>query len=162
MPSIEGFNDCSLDLWHDTNNDNLEKQQLEEEEEEELSTLELLPRPHKSKIRYLTKYKSFCEWRTKKFNTNVATEDMMLNYFKELAEKSQPSTLYSVYSLLKTMLLQAEKTDISTYAELKKFLSTKSKGFKSKKAEHLTAQNVSDFVKFAPNKKYLASKVNKF
>lgn len=113
----------------------------------------------KSKILYANKYQKFVDWRKTHLNTNSSTEDVLLEYFKCLSEKSLPSTLYSVYSILRKLILQEEQIDITSYFELKKFLSTNAKGFKSRKTEYFTAKNICDFINNAPDEKYLASKV---
>lgn len=114
----------------------------------------------KSKGNYNSRYRLFVEWRKKYSNTNDLTEDVLLAYFKELSDKNYlPSTLWSIYSILKTMLKEKENFDITGYLNLNDFLKEKSRGFKSKKALHLTAKNVSDFLNNAPDYDYLASKV---
>lgn len=127
--------------------------------ESESSEKNLESLPSKSKMLYLNRYKRFTEWReTEKIKTT--NEATLLDYFEMLASKNQPSTLMAVYAMLKLTLKEKEKIDISNFNQLNSYLKEKSEKHEPKKAEHLTAKNVSDFIKNAPDKKYLAAKVN--
>lgn len=77
-----------------------------------IASLDLLPK--KSKTLYESCYKTFQDWE-KTSNTKSCSERVLLAYFKKLAEKYKPSTLWSNYSMLKTTIKIYEKLDITCY-----------------------------------------------
>lgn len=108
---------------------------------------------------YEGRYNEFMRWRNS-MNLTVTNQSTLLTYFEGLSEKWKPTTMWSVFSILKTMLMEKEKIDIGNYTELTYFLKCISEGYKPKKAEVLSAQNISDFLCNAPDDKYLVTKVN--
>ncbi|XP_043465336.1 uncharacterized protein LOC122500461 [Leptopilina heterotoma] len=80
-------------------------------------------------------------------------------YFNEMAKTKQPSTLWSQYSMLKSTLSVKNNININSYQKLIAFLKRKSNGFKSKKSNTLTAQEVEKFLNEAPDETYLSLKV---
>lgn len=133
------------------------EEENEPEDEPNLDTL-----PEKSKLQYLSRYKNFDEWRKKNLNTSASTENVLLSFFEEMSKDHLPSSLWSTYSILKTMLRLQEQLDITPYKKLYNFVKEKVRGFKSKKAEHLTAKNVSDFINNADDDDYLIHKVRQY
>lgn len=67
--------------------------------------------------------------------------------------------MYSIFSILKMTLMEKESIDISGYSELTFFLKCMAEGYKPKKAEVLSDQNMSDFLHFANDEKYLCCKI---
>lgn len=114
--------------------------------------------PSKSKQRYIATYDSFVQWKINK-KANTFSEDVFLAYFGELAEKYKPSSLWAIYSMLKTTLMTKHCVNIKNYANLMAFLRKKSDGFISKKSKVLSAEHVEKFLNDAPDAKYLATKV---
>ncbi|KAL0851950.1 hypothetical protein ABMA28_000232 [Loxostege sticticalis] len=83
----------------------------------------------------------------------------MLAYFSELSAKLKPSTLWSRFSMIKSMLKIRNNVDISEYPKLNAFLKRQSDGFTSKKSKILTSDEVEKFLNEAPDDRYLATKV---
>lgn len=116
--------------------------------------------PKISKDRYNNTYRTFTNWRKSK-NAAVVTENVLLAYFIGVAERLKPSTLWSIYSMLKTTLKINENLDIAKYLKLTAFLKRKTDGFQAKKSKILSSENVEKFLSEAPEEIYLATKVNK-
>lgn len=114
--------------------------------------------PEKSKGRYISAYDAFIAWREDK-KANSFSENVMLAYFSELSAKLKPSTLWSRFSMLKSMLKIKNDVDISKYPKLNAFIKRQSDGFTSKKSKILTSNEVERFLNEAPDDRYLATKV---
>ncbi|KAL0808689.1 hypothetical protein ABMA28_013120 [Loxostege sticticalis] len=67
--------------------------------------------PEKSKSRYISTYDEFIAWREEK-KANSFSENVMLAYFSELSAKLKPSTLWSRFSMIKSMLKIRNNVDI--------------------------------------------------
>ena len=76
---------------------------------------------------------------------------MLLTYFSNLSKEIKPSTLWSVYSMLKTIINMKHNINISTYPKLQAFLKRKLTGFKSKKSKVLNSTDIKKFIDEAPN-----------
>ncbi|CAK1580078.1 unnamed protein product [Parnassius mnemosyne] len=83
----------------------------------------------------------------------------MLAYFSELSAKLKPSTLWSRFSMIKSMLKIRNNVDISEYSKLNAFLKRQSDGFATKKLKILTSNEVERFLNEAPDDRYLATKI---
>ncbi|KAL1493540.1 hypothetical protein ABEB36_009244 [Hypothenemus hampei] len=114
--------------------------------------------PQKSKKRYELMYDAFTKWQ-KEYKTTSVSERTLTAYFQGLAEKYKPSTLWSRYSMLRTMIFNRRNENIDTYSSLIAFLKNQAIGFKSKKALVFTPENLKRFFEEAPDQIYLASKV---
>ena len=114
--------------------------------------------PVKSRERYMTAYAKFTEWQ-KSMKTNSLSEDVLLAYLKKLAEQYQPSTLWSQYSMLKSVLAE-KKVNIDSYTTLTVFLRKQSKGFQSVKTKFFEAKEIEKFLAEAPDDQWLATKVS--
>lgn len=115
--------------------------------------------PHKSKQRYLKSYEDFMKWRAEK-KVNSLTESDLLIYFNELSKTYKPSTLWSVYSMLKTTLSTKHNVHLKNFVKLSSFLKKQAVGFKSKKSKVFTSQEIETFLNQAPDIVYLAMKVS--
>lgn len=115
--------------------------------------------PEKSKCIYNKTYAVFNEWRLRK-NTNSFSENVLLAYFAELSAQYKPSSLWSFYSMLKTMLRINHDVDLEKYGKLRAFLKRKSEGFVSKKSSTLTPEQIREFIDKAPDEVFLLHKVN--
>lgn len=80
-------------------------------------------------------------------------------YFLEAGEKYKPSTLWSMYSMLKKTLICKKNIDISSYCQLIAWFKKKSDGFESKKSSVFTSEEINRFVVEAPNVSHLGMKV---
>ncbi|XP_048002607.1 uncharacterized protein LOC125239148 isoform X1 [Leguminivora glycinivorella] len=114
--------------------------------------------PAKSKEIYKTTYDNFISWQGERNNTSF-DENVLLSYFEELSEKFQPSSLWSRYSMLKSVLKCTHSVDFKDYCKLRAFLKKNSEGYVKRKANVLTLENAEKFIDDAPDDKYLATKV---
>ena len=114
--------------------------------------------PEKSRDRYDAAYEKFSAWQ-KTTKTDLISESVLLAYFKTLSENYQPSTLWSQYSMLKSVIINQRNVNIGNYSLLTAFLKRKSKGFQSTKAKVLEATEMERFLNEAPDNRWLATKV---
>lgn len=121
------------------------------------TSLDLLP--VKSKKRYEEIYAKFMDWRVEN-HVNSFSETVLLAYFGWLSKKYKSSTLWSMYSMLRTTLSINNYIDISKYCKLHSFLKRKSDGFKSQKSKIFSSDEINTFLKNAPDSKYLMTKVS--
>lgn len=115
--------------------------------------------PSKSKPKYEAAYAKFIRWMKSKNLSNLSA-DIMLAYFDELSETLAPSSLWSTYSMLRSVIHTRHNINIHDYSTLIQFLKRKSEGFESKKSQVLTGEEVDKFIREAPDEQYLAMKVN--
>lgn len=71
----------------------------------------------------------------------------------------KPSTAWAQYSMIKAMLIVKENIDISKFHALRTILRKNASGFKSKKSELFTGDQIKKFFYEAPDEIYLAKKV---
>lgn len=83
-----------------------------------------------------------------------------MSYFNEAGKKYKPTTLWSMYSMLKKTIILKHNIDISKYCQMITFLSAKSDGYHSKKSEVLTKKQINEFLVNAPNIRYRGMKVS--
>ncbi|XP_073941147.1 uncharacterized protein [Choristoneura fumiferana] len=114
--------------------------------------------PPKSRYKYLKAYDNFIKWRASK-RVKSFSESVLLVYFQELSKTLQPSTLWSVYSMLKATMSIKNNVQINLYTKLTTFLKRFAEGHKSKKSKVLTAQNIETFLNEAPDYHFLLLKV---
>ncbi|XP_048511125.1 uncharacterized protein LOC125502027 [Athalia rosae] len=114
--------------------------------------------PDKSKEVYESAYKAYTDWRTSK-GANSSSESVLLAYFDQMSQQYKPTTIWSLYSKLKSTINIREKVDISSYKTLSAFLKKQSRGFRSKKSSVFTSEEVQSFLTRAPDDKYLATKI---
>lgn len=119
--------------------------------------LDLLP--EKSKVRYIQEYEKFTKWCTDKKISNISKEEVLLFYFQEISKNFQPSTMWSKYSMVKSMLKLKKNVDISRHFKLIAFLKKKMVGFRPKKSKALSHEDVGTFLSTAPDDIYLLIKV---
>lgn len=115
--------------------------------------------PAKSAKKYAVAYYNFCEWQ-KKNGTDSIDEIVLMAYMQDLSEKYAPSTLWSVYSMLKRMIINIRNFNISGYSQLINFLKNKAAGYEGKKSNVFTPEEIHTFMTTAPDDQYLALKVN--
>lgn len=114
--------------------------------------------PEKSKTKYEGTYKIFSEWLTDN-NFNTLNENIFLTYFTEMSTKFKPTTLWTNYSMLRTTVKLYHKVDIEKYVKLRQFLRAKSYGYKPKTSSILTSKQIDKFIRTAPDRIYLLTKV---
>ena len=59
--------------------------------------------PEKSKFRYEKVYNQFMEWKTRN-GVSSFSENVFIAYFEELAQDKKPSSLWSIYSMIKSTI----------------------------------------------------------
>jgi hypothetical protein len=74
------------------------------EEEADLIWREALL-PAKSLARYEDVFAKFCKWQKSKYSTDEPNENMLLVNLKEKSESLMPTSLWSMYSMLKRQFL---------------------------------------------------------
>jgi hypothetical protein len=115
--------------------------------------------PVKSRDKYIKAYNLFTDWRQEK-GANTFSETVLLSYFIELSQTRQPSTMWSIYSMLKATIKTKNNVHIETYPKLISFLKRNAVGHKSKKSKIFTASNIEIFLNEAPDCDFLAAKVS--
>lgn len=114
--------------------------------------------PEKSKDKYEFAYNAFMDWRRLK-NIDSFSEDVLLAYFKELADKYAFSSLLMTCSMLRTTLYLNHKINLRQYSKLRLFIKSKSKGVQAKKTKTFTPVEINRFINEAPDYVYLVTKV---
>lgn len=126
------------------------------EESAALAVQSLLP--VKSKDKYENAYRQFDDW-CKERRVKVITEEVLLAYFEQKSRVYKSSTLWSLYSMLRTTLSMKKNIDIKKFVSLIAFIKRKSVGQLSKKSSVLTKSEVETFLKEADDTTYLMMKV---
>lgn len=116
--------------------------------------------PETSREKYNGAYLTFTNWR-KSSSVTIVTEEVLLAYFLELSVKLKPSSMFSIYSMLKATLKFHENFEIGKHSKLTAFLKRSAVGYKSKQSKVLSSENIETFLSEAPDEKYLAMKVNR-
>lgn len=116
--------------------------------------------PKKSSDRYLLVYKTYKDWKIKnKDLVSVSEEDNLVVYFKQLQKKLKPSTLWSIWSMLKSTLNSKDGINIKEFINLKTFIKNNSKGYVPKKSLAFRWDQLMKFMEDAPDYIYLIAKV---
>lgn len=134
-----------------------EKPEFDLKKAAEEVTKEILP--SKSRKIYEQQYETFLKWCREKEVTNFS-EDALLVFFSEKAKKVASSTIWSHYSMIKTMLNVKHNIDLSKFSKLTSLLKRKNVGYKPKKSKVLTAEQVDKFLMEAPDDTFLMVKVS--
>jgi nucleoid DNA-binding protein len=117
--------------------------------------------PKKSTSRYLKEYELFIKWS----NENAVTsfnEYVLLAYFEGKSKKVKSSTLWSIFSMLKSTLNIKHNINIEKYTKLITFLKRSKVGYVPKKSKTLEIEEIATFINEAPNETYLMIKVSKY
>lgn len=115
--------------------------------------------PEKSAHIYEQKYNTFMEWCMKNKVTKYS-ENVILAYFSEELKSCKPSTLWSIYSMLKSTLKYKNNIDISAFHKLIAFIKQKNKGYKAKKSNIFEKEHFINFLLNAPDSQFLMIKVS--
>lgn len=117
--------------------------------------------PKKSADRYKLVYNDYKVWQTtNKASLSNSEESNLIVYFKALSTRLKPSTLWSVWSMLRKTLITRENVDLTKFHNLKSLVKNNAKGYKPKKSLILKWDELSRFIKTAPNKEYFVTKVS--
>ncbi|CAH1130496.1 unnamed protein product [Ceutorhynchus assimilis] len=114
--------------------------------------------PDKSRKVYQKIYGQFMDWRNTN-NISSFSENDLTVYFGELQQKMKPSTVWTHYSIIKSLLNINHNVDISKYHKLYAMLMRKSVGFISKQSKTFSPDEIRRFLDEAPDKQFLFSKV---
>ncbi|XP_039307828.1 uncharacterized protein LOC120358251 [Solenopsis invicta] len=116
--------------------------------------------PKKSVDRYNLVYDTYKKWQIEhKTLLSNSAENNLIVYFKELSKKLKPSTIWSVWSILKSTLNTRDNVNINNFLNLKALVKNNSKGYKPKKSSVLKWDEILKFINNAPDYVHLASKV---
>lgn len=115
--------------------------------------------PEKSKKKYEKEYENFYKWSLQMGNKNFEREEVYLAYFAKLSTTCSAPTLWSRYSMLKTMLKLKKNVDMGKFFKIIAFLKKKMVGYRPKKSKILSADQVENFLAAAPDETYLLIKV---
>ena len=116
--------------------------------------------PIKSREKYQAVYDSFIQWKTAQ-NINLITENVILSYFGELANKYKPPTLWSHYSMLRSTMQIHDKIKLENFKQLVAFLKHKSIGYQAKESSVFSANEIKMFLDEAPDSQYMLTKARK-
>lgn len=117
--------------------------------------------PKKSVDRYNLVYDTYKKWqREHKTSLSNSEENNLIVYFKDLSKKLKPSTLWSIWSILKKTLNSRENINLNHFLNLKALVKNNSKGYKPKKSLVLKWDEILKFINDAPDYVHLASKVS--
>ncbi|CAH1381929.1 unnamed protein product [Tenebrio molitor] len=113
--------------------------------------------PERSRLQYERAYNLFNSWRNENRIKNFS-ENVLLAYFQKLSATMKPSSLWSIYSMLRSTLNLKNNIGIRKYPKGCSFLKRASDGYKPKKSKTLTPQQIQEFLTTAPDEKYLFTK----
>lgn len=114
--------------------------------------------PTKSKSQYENAYKEFKSWCVKNNVTRVS-ENILLAFFEEKSKTVKSSTLWSLYSMIKTTLNIKDNVNITKFSKIIPYLKQKSIGYRPKKSRVLSKENVTKFLEEADTNEHLLTKV---
>lgn len=115
--------------------------------------------PQKSKSVYEKIYDQYESWCNQKNIKNITHEKVLIVYFKEQSKFKKSSTLWSYYSMIRSMLSIRRNVDISKYIQLIAFLKRNSDAYKPKKSRILSKENITKFLLEAEDEKFLLTKI---
>lgn len=116
--------------------------------------------PSLSRNTYERTYRNFMDWRNRK-KINSFSEGVLLAYFNDLSKKYVCSTLWILYSMLKTTLEFYHNITIKPYSKLREFMRQNSIGYRPVKIAKMafSSADITKFIAEAPDVVYLATKV---
>lgn len=114
--------------------------------------------PEKSCEVYQNVYKTFMQWH-QQHKASSFSENILIVYFNELSKKYKPTTLWAKWSMLRAILNLRNAVDINKYINLKTFFKNYAKGYKPKKANPFTLNQIKSFLEKADDHIYLVMKV---
>ena len=82
----------------------------------------------------------------------------LMPYFGYMNAEFKPSSLWAIYSMLRSTIGVKHNINIANYRKLLAFLKRQSSGHKSEKSKTRTAAEVNKFIKETPNLVHLFTK----
>lgn len=117
--------------------------------------------PQKSKKVYEKLYQRFMDWRNTN-NISTFSENVLIAYFQELMETMKSSSIWTHYSIIKSLININHNIDISKYKKLQALLKRKSEGYVGKKSKIFSPEQLKTFIDEAPDEIYLFIKVSTY
>lgn len=114
--------------------------------------------PLKSKHVYDRAYKKFSNWRRK--NKVSVDEQALLKYFTEHLTSCSPTTIWTIFSMLKATISQNNNIDISSYKDLLNYVKARRGVYEPKQSKPFTKLEFETFLQDADDNKYLGMKVS--
>ncbi|KAJ8685454.1 hypothetical protein QAD02_021247 [Eretmocerus hayati] len=114
--------------------------------------------PVKSRREYELAYAHFSKWLHDNRSPPI-TENILMLYFEELSHTYSPPTLWSKWSMIKTLLNLRSNIKMGDFQNLKQFLKNFNKSFKAKQAAVFRWEDIEKFLRDAENFIYSAMKV---
>lgn len=114
--------------------------------------------PEKSKLRYEKVYNIFIKWMEAK-KVKTVSEDVILAYLAEKSAIVKSSSLWSMYSMLKSTILVKKNVNIAKFPKVIAFLKKKNVGYKPKKSAVFSREQINKLITEADNEIYLMIKV---
>ncbi len=122
-------------------------------------TFEFIP-TGKTQHRYKGSYDVFIKWQQANGMTSF-DEDVLIAYFKSASKTYKPTTLMSMYSMLKRTLGLHNNVDIASYKRLLDYLKALYNCHeRGPRGKVFSAEEINRFMVEAPDEHYLAMKVN--
>ncbi|KAJ8975882.1 hypothetical protein NQ317_009297, partial [Molorchus minor] len=87
------------------------------------------------------------------------SEAVLLVYSEHKINNIKPMTLWSVYSMFKSILNANENVNIIKFTKLIPYLKRKSVGYRPKKSRILTKEEIERFLQEAPDDRFLIERV---
>lgn len=138
------------------NTDSSDESDFVEEEEDPLREIS-----EKTERKYEKAYNAFVCWQKSK-NISTFSENVLIDYFKEVKADYTPSSLYSLFFKLKRMLRKKHKIRVEDYTKLRLFLKKVATQTPNKDgAKAFSPEQIKKFLHEAPDAVYLAAKVSK-
>lgn len=113
----------------------------------------------KSKRRYETAYKRFSDW-CKKKKIRLPTESDCLAFFVERGNFLKPTSLWTEFSMINALLVPQKGVDLKQFSSLTEFMKQRASGYQSKTTKVFTREQITKFLKEAPDSQYLMMKVS--
>jgi hypothetical protein len=114
--------------------------------------------PQKSMKRNWQEYDIFMKW-AEDNDVTIYNEYVLLAYFQAKFQNLKLSTLWSIYSMLKSTLNIKQNINIENYSKLIAFLKRTKDGYVAKKSRILEIEEIEKFINEAPDETYLLMKV---
>ena len=116
--------------------------------------------PDISRERYEKEYRYFSAWCIQQqIKPSQVSDEVLLVFLAEKSKSAKPSTLWSRYSMIKSVLKIRENVDVSSFPKTNSFLKKQSIGFQPKKASVFTNEEITQLMIKAPNETWLLSKI---
>lgn len=116
--------------------------------------------PSASRRQYEKAYNDFRSWcKSKNVADGYISENVLVSYLEHLSGRYSPSTLWSIFSMLKATLLRYDGKDVRSYERVQLLLKRKSAHYKTKKSEVFSKENITEFLRRADDDVFLDIKV---